>query len=156
MAADLDGSVSSGRSHTAEITRPATLEHLPALLAYLDRAATEAGLGDEVLFPLHLAVEEACANVILHGYPTEPGPLTLRVEAAPSLVAVILTDEAPPFDPDHVPPPPLDGDAESRPIGGLGWHLIREVMDEVRHESISGGNRLTLIKRYPPPDSLTS
>ncbi|MGB3543977.1 ATP-binding protein [Rubrivirga sp.] len=136
------------RPHTAEITRPGALEHLPALLACLDEAAAAAGVGDDVLFPVHLAAEEACTNVITHGYTDEPGPLTLRFEATPRRVAVTLTDEAPPFDPAAAPPPPLDG--EDRLIGGLGWHLIRETMDEVRHETgPAGGNRLTLIKHLP-------
>ncbi len=135
----------------AEITRPATLADLPALLAFLDRTAAEGGVDDDVLFPLHLAVEEACANVIAHGYPDAPGPLTLGVEVGSDRVAVVLTDEAPPFDPADAPPPP-GGPAESRAVGGLGWHLIREMTDEVRHEAApGGGNRLTLVKHRPPP-----
>lgn len=132
----------------AEVTRPATLEHLPAFLACLDATASAAGVGDETAFALHLAVEEACANVIKHGYPDAPGPLTVRVEVTSQAVTVVLTDRAAVFDPDRAPAPPLDGTVEDRPIGGLGWHLIRELTDEVRHESPpGGGNRLTLVKR---------
>ena len=139
---------------TAELTRPATVEHLPALLACLDRATAEAGLPDDVAFPLHLATEEACANVIRHGYPDAPGPLTIRVEITPQAAAVVLTDDATPFDPEGAPAPPLDGDAEDRPVGGLGWHLIRTLTDEVRHESPpAGGNRLTLVKHLPSPST---
>ena len=138
-----------------EITRPATLEHLPEFLACLDEAARAAGVDDETAFALHLATEEACANVVHHGYPDAPGPLTLRVEVTPNAVTVVLTDEAVPFDPDRVPAPPLDGSVEDRPIGGLGWHLIREVTDEARHESPpAGGNRLTLVKHRPSSSSL--
>jgi len=136
---------------TSEGTWPATLGHLPDVLAALDAAAARAGLDDDLLYPIHLAVEEACANVIKHGYrapdAAEAGPLTLRVEIDPHHVTVTLSDEAPPFDPADAPPPPLVGDVESRPVGGLGWHLIRQMMDEIRHESGPGlGNRLTLIK----------
>lgn len=137
----------SARTHTAEITCPATVGHLPELLALLDETAAEAGLTDEIVFPLHLATEEAATNVIMHGYSDAPGPLTLRVEITPDAVAVTLTDEASPFDPNCAPSPPLKGTVEDRPIGGLGWHFIREVTDEVRHETPpGGGNRLTLIK----------
>ncbi len=139
---------------TAEITRPATREHLPALLACLDTTASAAGVGDQTTFALHLATEEACANVISHGYPDGPGPLTLRVEVTPQAVTVVLTDHAAVFDPDRAPAPPLDGAVEDRPIGGLGWQLIREVTDEIHHESPpGGGNRLTLIKRLSTPRS---
>ena len=137
----------SAATHRAELTRPATVEHLPDFLAVLDATAAEAGITDETLFPLHLATEEAVTNVIRHGYPDAPGPLTLQVEITPETVAVTLTDEAPTFDPNCAPAAPLDGSVEDRPIGGLGWHFIREVTDEIRHETPpGGGNRLTLIK----------
>ena len=139
------------RTHAAEITRPGTREHIPALLAWLDRTAADAGLPDDLRFSFHLAAEEACANVITHGYTGEPGPLTLRFESDPGRVALSVHDEAPVFDPACTPPPPLDADAETRPVGGLGWHLIRSVMDEVRHEpGPHGGNRLTLVKYLLP------
>ena len=138
-------------AHNAEVTCPATVEHLPEFLALLDDTANEAGVGDETLFPLHLATEEACTNVIMHGYADAPGPLTLRVEITPKSVAVVLIDEAATFDPDCAPAPPIDGSVEERPIGGLGWHFIREVTDDIQHEvPPGGGNRLTLIKHRSP------
>lgn len=134
----------------AQITRPGTLAHLPALLAFLDAEVLAAGLDDTVLFPLHLVVEEACANVIHHGYAHAPGPLTLHVSVTPDAVSATLTDAAPPFDPEEAPAPPLDGPAEERPVGGLGWHFIRSLMDEVHYEARpDGGNRLTLVKHRP-------
>ena len=140
----------SAAAHTASLTRPATVEHLPALLDVLDASAAEAGLDDDLVFALHLAAEEACTNVIKHGYGEAPGPLTLAVEIGPRSVAVIITDEAPLFTPELAPPPPLSGSVEDRPIGGLGWHFIREMTDEVCHEALPGrGNRLTLIKQIP-------
>jgi anti-sigma regulatory factor (Ser/Thr protein kinase) len=46
-----------------------------------------------------------------------------------------------------VPAPDLAAGWEERDAGGLGWHLVRRLMDEVRHEAPpDGGNRLTLIK----------
>ncbi|MEM6783148.1 MAG: ATP-binding protein [Bacteroidota bacterium] len=138
-------------NHVAsEFTRLATLSHLPALLAFLDAEAQAAGIDDATLFPLHLAVEEACANVIRHAYPDQPGPLTLRLDITPQTATATLLDTAPVFDPVHAPTPPLEGAVEERPLGGLGWHFIRSLMDEVRHEAQpEGGNRLTLIKHRP-------
>lgn len=138
---------------SAEITRPATVASLPDLLAVLDETVEAAGGDDDLLFPLHLAAEEACTNVITHGYAgREPGPLTLRVDVTEAAVALTLTDAAAPFDPSAVPTPDLDADPMDRPIGGLGWHLIRETMDEIRHEAVpGGGNRVTLIKHRPTP-----
>jgi len=145
--------VSLALPHTAEITRTATVAALPDLLAVLDRAIIEAGGDDELLFPIHLAADEACTNVIVHGYADRPpGPLTLRVDVTAETVAVTLTDAAPYFNPSAAPAPDLDAEALDRPLGGLGWHLVRECVDEVRHEPVpGGGNRVTLIKHRTAP-----
>ena len=144
----------SAQAHpSTEITRPATHAGLPDLLAALDDALAQAGCDDDLQFAVHLATEEAAANVIMHGYAgLPPGPLTLSVGITDQRVVVSLTDAAPLFSPASAPAPDLAADAAERPIGGLGWHLIRETMDEVRHEALAGGgNRLTLTKDRPPP-----
>lgn len=142
----------SGPAHPpVTLTRPATLDGLPDLLAALDDALAQAGCDDAVQFALHLATEEAAVNVITHGYAGRPpGSLTLSVGITDRSAVVTLTDAAPVFDPAAAPPPDLASDAMDRPIGGLGWHMIRETMDEVRHEPVAGGgNRFILIKHRP-------
>ena len=37
--------------------------------------------------------------------------------------------------------------AEDRSIGGLGIHLIRQIMDHINYERVDGHNVLTLIKK---------
>lgn len=144
--------MSPPRVRSATLTRPATSEHLSALLAFVDRATAETGLGEAVAFELRLAAEEACTNIVRHGYAGAPGPLTLRLDVTPTTASLTLIDEAPTFSPSAAPPPPLTGPLEDRPIGGLGWHLIHRLMDEVRHTGGPGrGNCLTLVKHLPSP-----
>jgi anti-sigma regulatory factor (Ser/Thr protein kinase) len=62
-------------------------------------------------------------------------------------VSIVLEDEAKQVDPDQIKSRDLD---EIRP-GGLGVHIIRELMDEVRYERREhAGMRLTMIKRIAP------
>lgn len=132
----------------ATIERPARMEEMPALLGFLRTRLTAAGAGDPTWQALRLAVEEACTNVIAHGYRGAPGTVRLSVAVGGGLATVTVTDDAPPFDPAAVPPPDLDSPPETRRKGGLGWHLIRSVVDEVRHRSAEPrGNELTLVKR---------
>ena len=134
-----------------EIIRPACREHLPALLSFVTDANIRAGLDPAVAADLRLATEEACTNVIEHGYAGRvPGPITLRLEYGADRVVVTVEDEAAPFDPARVAAPDLTADWAERALGGLGWHLINTLMDEVRHERTSAGNRLTLVKRLAP------
>lgn len=134
-----------------EITRPARAENLAGLLGFLDAAITGAGLDGATANEVRLAAEEVCSNVIAHAYPDgAAGFVTLRLCREPASVVVTVEDAGIPFDPAAAPAPPLDGDWDQRPLGGLGWHLVRQVMDEVRHEFLAGGgNRVTLVKRLP-------
>ncbi len=136
----------------AEIVCPARPESLAALLAFVAEASARAGLDRDSTFAVRLAAEEVCTNVIAHAYPNgAAGPVRLRFRRDPAAVLVTVEDLGIPFDPAQVARPAADAAWEARPIGGMGWHLVRESVDEVRHEHLpGGGNRLTLVKRLSP------
>ncbi|PKL55888.1 MAG: ATP-binding protein, partial [Methanomicrobiales archaeon HGW-Methanomicrobiales-6] len=64
-------------------------------------------------------------------------------------VRVTIIDDGVAFDPLTAPPPPLDVPAEERPIGGLGIHFIRTVMDSVTYARKDGKNVLSMEKKRP-------
>lgn len=125
-------------------------ERLGDLLAFVERACARAALDHDTAFDVRLATEEVVTNVIEHGYAgaPEPGPITVRFHHDPRQVVVTIDDLAPPFDPASVRPADPSAPLEQRRIGGLGWHFVTRLMDEVRHEHRHPrGNRLTLVKR---------
>lgn len=131
---------------------PAELPQLPTLLALADRACSEAGAGMTVAYAVRLAVEEAVANIIAHGYgPTGQGSIDLTIAWNAEHIRVDIRDQAPPFDPAQVPPPDLDSPWETRNPGGIGWALINQLMDSVAHQyHPDTGNHLTLTKDLAP------
>ena len=125
-------------------------ERLGDVLAFVERACARAALDPDAAFDVRLATEEVVTNVIEHGYAgaSEPGPITVRFHHDPRQVVVTIDDLAPPFDPASVRPADPSAPLERRRIGGLGWHFVTRVMDEVRHEHRHPrGNRVTLVKR---------
>ncbi len=97
---------------------------------------------------ISLAVDEALCNVITHGYDRRPNErmwVNLSVLEGNQLgIKVVIEDLARQVDPAKIQPRDLD---DIRP-GGLGVHIIREVMDEVHYEKRpKQGMRLTMIKR---------
>ena len=96
-----------------------------------------------------LAVDEALCNVIRHGYDLDPdGPITLTIREpdAEQIVEFIVEDRARQVEIDTIRSRDLN---DVRP-GGLGVHLISEIMDsaEWRHRE-GGGMRLVMQKRIP-------
>ena len=146
-------STSANESAGSEIVCEARREHLAELLAFVEQACVRADVEQDVLFDVRLAVEEVVTNVIEHAYAgQEAGPVTVRFVREPGRVVVTIEDLARPFDPATVPPVDPTAPLEARRIGGLGWHLVRRIMDEVRYERLSPrdnghGNRVTLVKQ---------
>jgi anti-sigma regulatory factor (Ser/Thr protein kinase) len=142
----------NGSGEPAAIRRPGTLEHLPAFVDFVRDACERFGADASSCFAMRLAVEEVCVNLMRHAYGgREPGPIEVSVDGGADRMIVTITDFAAPFPPEQAPAPDLDGSWEERRIGGLGWHLVRSVVDEVRYEArAEEGNRLTLVKRTEP------
>ncbi len=135
-----------------EILQEARLENLTSLLDFIEDACRQSGIDSAISFDIKLAVEEACVNLIDHGYAqSKPGSIRLSFQADALQVVINIGDHAPPFPPELAPPPDLRPEWRKRRIGGLGWHLIRQMMDEISYRSDPAkGNVLTLIKRLLP------
>lgn len=131
----------------------ANRDGLAACLTLTEQMCTQLALTGEDAQAVHLAVEEACSNVVEHGYAgLPPGPLSLsfRLVAADVLEAQVC-DQAPPFHPEEAHQPDLLSDSDDRPIGGLGWFFIKQVMTEVAYASEAGGNCLSLRRKLAAP-----
>ena len=136
-----------------ETSVAARLESLEAVRTFVENACRRAGADASACFDLKLAVDEACTNIIEHGYSGRSGEtIALACEADGDGVRVTIVDHGRAFRPSELPPPDLSSGWEERRIGGLGWHLIRRSVDEIDYgPDPAGGNRLTLLKRSHRP-----
>jgi serine/threonine-protein kinase RsbW len=128
------------------------VEHVAEFRNFIEDACRGVGADESVCFDLKLVVDEACSNVIVHGYAgREPGPIAVSFASNGDEIVITITDHSPPFDPREAPIPNLGAPASERRPGGLGWHLIRELVDRIEYEPDERrGNRLTLVKRFVP------
>ncbi len=141
-----------------EIEREARGENLQAFRDFIEDACRRAAVGPPAAFDLKLAVDEACSNIIEHGYPGDaPGTIRIFFDAGDGQVVVAIADRGRPFDPKSVRAPDLDSRWEDRRTGGLGWHLIQSSVDRVTYDSDpERGNRLTLVKKTAPGEETRS
>lgn len=125
------------------------LAEIPRLAEAVEAFFDERGLPPKLAFEFNLALDELLTNVISYAFPAGGDHrITVRVAiAGDGRVTAELEDDGAPFDPfAEAPPPVLDGDLEDRPIGGLGVHFVRTMMDAVQYERRGGRNRVTLAK----------
>lgn len=97
---------------------------------------------------LNVALDELLQNTIAHGFAgRQGGVVTIAVELGTDRLTVTLTDDGRPFDPLGTAAPDIARSVEERPVGGLGIHLVRQLMDEVRYQRHADRNVVTLVKR---------
>ena len=117
-------------------------DRLKMVRAGVVAAARACGFDDDAAADIALAVDEACANVIVHAYGAE---IVLDIYRLRRGIRLTIRDFGPPVTAEAIRPRPLDA---VKP-GGLGTHFIREIMDEARFERAADGlgNVLDLTKR---------
>ena len=98
---------------------------------------------------LNLALDEAMTNTIAYGWP-EGGEheLVVTISVSDGMMVAEIADDGIAFDPLKVPPPDLESDLASRPVGGLGVHFVKTLMDDVGYRRDGGRNVLTMKKRF--------
>lgn len=130
-----------------ELTVKGKVKDMPAIIDFLEAACQAAGVEPERQFDIVLAVEEAASNVFEHAYKGRAGLLTIMCAAEGHDLHITLFDKGRPFDPAAVERPDMSVPLEQRRLGGLGMHLMHQLMDDVRYTFTPEGNTLLMIKR---------
>jgi len=122
-----------------EFVLDGNLNELARIEAEAERFCRERCLASEVQFDLNLVLEELFINSVRHGgCEGMEKAVHIRMEADGREVRVEFRDRGIAFDPRTAPPPDL-----SR-IGGLGIHLVRELMRDFHYEREGDWNRIAM------------
>lgn len=134
-------------SQRFQITRAAELESLQVFRKFITVCCARYDIPSEVVLDLKLAVDEACTNIITHGYKgMDPGSIILSFRIEPGRILVQITDFGHVFEPVAGPKPDVEAALEDRELGGLGLYLIYQTMDNIDYQSSEDGNTLTFTK----------
>jgi anti-sigma regulatory factor (Ser/Thr protein kinase) len=97
---------------------------------------------------VNVALDELLANAVSHGQTgRDPCSVTVEVELDLERVTVTVTDDGAPFDPFGRDAPDTSLSLEERAIGGLGIHLVGQLMDQVSYQRRDGHNVVVLVKQ---------
>ncbi|HEY1414293.1 MAG TPA: ATP-binding protein [Caulobacteraceae bacterium] len=111
-------------------------------IAWAGEIVGQAGLSQDVRFAVDLGLEEALANLIMHGKGRSEGKdIVMSVAAGPAEAVVTITDRCTPFD-------VTSATAEKTPsgfdIGGRGLRLLHAFVSELTYRALGDRNELTL------------
>jgi len=144
--------------HTVGLEFHSTYEMLDFVQVASDHLGRLAGLDDESLHWVGVAVRESVINAIKHGNSgderkhvfVEFTPLDTE---RPAGILIRVRDEGPGFDPDALPDPLAPENMLKS--SGRGIFLIRSFMDElVLRRAPEGGMEVVMVKRVSAPEFL--
>jgi serine/threonine-protein kinase RsbW len=110
-----------------------------------EQMAKKAGIDEDEIFKITMAVREAAVNAVLHGNSYDPDKrITASFENTGEDLVIRIADQGKGLDPETLPDPLAP---ENLLRGsGRGIFLIRSFMDEVHFKQLHPGTELTLIK----------
>src|SRR5262245_26178815 len=134
---------------TVRLRIPARAEYVALARLALSGLADIAGLTEELLADLKLALTEAVSNSVRHAYSDGGGFVSIAYEVQAHTLAIEVLDDGEGFDPER--PPALEGAELTE--GGLGIAIIRTIADEFELYSRPGvrGSRLRFVKLLQRP-----
>ena len=100
---------------------------------------------------INLSLDELITNTVSYGYQdSDEHEIRVTLTEREGSLVMVMEDDGIAFDPfTTVSAPNLEARVEERPIGGLGVHFVKTLMDEFAYERVDGLNRITLIQRAP-------
>jgi serine/threonine-protein kinase RsbW len=135
---------------TIILQTPGEMHYLHRIRDFITGIAEESGIDERDLDNIELAVDEACANIIEHGY--EPDELdknlTIRMEINSKKLVLTISDQGKHFDPRKKKQAELKELIAMKRDGGLGISLIKQTMDEIDYRATPEGRNELILTKY--------
>jgi serine/threonine-protein kinase RsbW len=135
-----------GEEH--RIVIPGIQDRVPDVCDFVVAAARRAGLNERAVYHCQMAVDEACTNIIEHGFGTADtvGEIEVLCQDTETTYVIRITDDSPPFNPLARSDPNPDTPLHEREPGGWGIYFIKKMMDDAQYSLEDSRNVLTIVK----------
>lgn len=111
-----------------------TIDALADIYTFAENIFATGNIQDSVRLPVHLALEELFVNMVEY-YPGNDSEILLDISASGGKVAVTMTDfDVDPFDVTVPRNVATDLPLDQRVPGGLGLHLVQQMVDDLEYE----------------------
>ena len=128
----------------------AEIGQMDRLYVFVAEALRDAGVPEKYLPVMEMASDEIFSNIAKYAYEDETArdaedAVIVELSVRDGAIELTFSDRGKAFDPLSAAPPDIERGADMEP-GGLGIHLARSIMDDMRYSRGEGRNVLTLVK----------
>ena len=129
-----------------------TIESVADIYRYSEDIMAAAGIDESVRFRIHFAIEELFVNLVRYN-PGARRDIEVELEALDGKVTVTITDrDAAEFDVTEARPVETGASLRERKPGGLGLHLIQQMVDTLEYDYRGGRSRIRFSKEPESSD----
>ena len=123
------------------------IEDLLRVNSIFESFATQHDIGGKLRYHLLVSIEEILTNIIKYGF-DEQGvhPIHITFRNGSGAIEMEFEDRGREFNPLEVGEPDLDTPIEDRQLGGLGIHLVKNMVDVAQYRRVGDRNILLLRK----------
>jgi sigma-B regulation protein RsbU (phosphoserine phosphatase) len=147
MAIQFEGPSGDSAVRSLELVVQNSLDEIERVNETFNEFSGENDIPDDVRRKCNLVFDELLNNTISYAFPDQKAhEIQVRIELSGRRLVVTLLDDGIPFNPFAREKPDTSLSLEEREIGGLGIHLVRNVMDECSYERRVNQNVVALVK----------
>jgi sigma-B regulation protein RsbU (phosphoserine phosphatase) len=130
-----------------ELTVPNRLSENARVKKHFDTFAEDYGIPERTRLKMTVVFDELLTNIISYAYrDSKEHDIGIKVELSADRLKVSMVDDGIPFNPLGVERPDTKLPLEEREIGGLGIHLVRNMMDKVSYRRRIDKNVITVVE----------
>ena len=129
------------------ITIPCAKSNLQQIRSFIIEILKAEKLSDLEVHSMVLAVDEVCANIIIHSSNcSSEQTMEVNIDVKKTKVVFEILDNGMGFDIRQYPEPDLKEIIKSKRKGGVGLMLVKRIMDEIDYTSREGKSVVKLTK----------
>ena len=130
-----------------EITIPAQMSYLIQVRDFIEHIGKKYKFDDKTINSFKLVIDEACTNIIRHGYrDIKNGEITIKAIIRRLSLTILMIDQGISYDPRQANTPDLEKYVNIGKKGGLGIMMMRKLMDDIQYTVTERGNEFRLTK----------
>lgn len=135
-----------------ELMVDATIDNLQTVIGFVEEQLEAADCPMKTSMLICVSLEEIYVNVVNYAYGDSVGKceISSRLEEIEGRRRITLSikDKGKPFNPLDKEDPDITLSADERRIGGLGIYMVKNSMDDVKYDYISGHNIFSFSKSW--------
>jgi anti-sigma regulatory factor (Ser/Thr protein kinase) len=123
------------------------IKSLNQIFNFIAEFITSNNIDETISFTINLVVEELFTNMVKYNLENSNDILITLDKDQDNLIISLIDFDVEPFDVTKTEGVNISKSLKERKIGGLGLHLVKQMVDKINYEYKNGNSKITLIKQ---------